>query len=148
MADVEATIAGLDALSARVDAATRQAAADVLHAFQAAVMVNAPVGKAGNSTNMPGDLRRSVMVDGPSPISAHTWEGQVGPTMIYSRQRELGGAIFPKVASRLRFVKYGTVYYRMRVYQAADPYTKRGYEEVLPSVDAIVDARIAVAIGG
>lgn len=146
MADVEATIAALTALGTRLDDATRQATADVLHLFQGAIMANAPVGKAGNSTNMPGDLRRSVLVDGPHAVGDHTWQGEVGPTMIYSRQRELGGHIFPKTARWLRFTKYGTVYYRKHVYQAPNPYTRRGYNEVLPSVEGVVEARIAAAV--
>lgn len=148
MADVQATITALSALEVRVNDAVRQATADVLHMFQAAIMENAPVGVAGNSTNAPGDLRRSVLVDGPHAIGDNTWAGEVGPTMVYSRQRELGGPIFPKRATFLRFTKFGTVYYRRRVFQHPDPYTKRGYEAVLPAVWGVYEGRIATAVGG
>lgn len=163
--DVSATIAGLERLKERVNEATRQSVADVLHLFQAAGMGHAPVGVTGNSTNMPGDLRRSILVDGPHAMGDDTWEGKVGPTVVYGRQRELGGPIEPKVAKALAFTKFGTrfvigpgvyphvgantVYLRRSgVYQHGAHYMLKGYEEVLPSVEDVVDAQIAEAIRG
>lgn len=165
MAEVAATVAAMEALKARVSAATRQSVADALHLFQAAGMAHAPVGVSGNSTNAPGDLRRSIIVDGPAPVGAGVWEGQVGPTVVYGRQRELGGAIVPKTASALRFTKFGTTFVvgptvipggfgnivysnRPGVYQHPRPYMLPGYMEVKPELPAMVDANIAAAIGG
>ena len=148
MAEVSATIAGLEALKGRVSEATRQSVADALHLFQASGMGHAPVGVSGNSTNAPGDLRRSILVDGPVPVSEGTWTGEVGPTTVYGRQRELGGPIFPKSASMLRFTKFRTVYYRTAVYQHPEPYMLPAYHEVLPSLPAVVDGNIAAVLGG
>lgn len=127
-------------------------------------MAHAPVGVGGNSTNAPGDLRRSIIVTGPVP-APDGWAGEVGPTMIYGRQRELGGPIFPKSASALKFTKFGTVYVigpsvipsvsighvfmrRPGVYQKPEPYMLPGYLEVMPSLPAVVDGNISAAIGG
>jgi hypothetical protein len=148
MADVEETIAALDALALRVRGATRDTVADAAHLIQASSMGFAPVGTAGNSTNMPGDLRRSITVDGPVETGDDSWEAQVGPTVVYGRQRELGGAIYPQSASRLRFEKFGHVYYRWRVYQLPHPYLKPGEEAAMPAIEAVRDERLTIAITG
>jgi len=147
-ADVDATIAGLDALVERVRDQTRQITADALHLIQAAAMGLAPVGTPGNTTNMPGDLRRSIDVEGPVEVSDDTWAGRVGPTKDYGRQRELGGEIFPQAASLLRFEKFGHVYYRTRVFQKPEPYLKPGAESAMPAIEAMANERIAIAIEG
>lgn len=146
MADVDATIAALDALMERVDDATGQIVADGLHLIQAASMGFAPVGVTGNSTNAPGDLRRSIIVEGPARVGDHQWTGRVGPTVIYGRQRELGGAIYPQTARSLVFTKFGTTYYRQRVYQHPQPYMKPGADAAIPNIAAVRDARLSEAI--
>lgn len=144
---MEATIAGLDALEQRVADATRQIVADAAHLIQADSMGFAPVGVVGNSTNMPGDLRRSIDVEGPVGGDA-VWMARVGPTVVYGRQRELGGPIYPQRAKRLRFVKFGVVYYRHRVYQHPEPYMKPGRGAALPEIEAVASERIAIAVEG
>lgn len=163
--DAAAAIAGLEALKARVSDATRQSAADALHMFQAAGMAHAPVGVSGNSTNAPGDLRRSIIVEGPHTSGPDVWSGQVGPTTVYGRQRELGGPIFPKNALALRFVKFGTTWIigpevipgafgstiymdRPGVYQHPRPYMLAAYMEVKPALPGMVEAHMAEAIKG
>jgi hypothetical protein len=148
VADVEATVVGLDALAARVSAATGDTVADALHLIQAAAMNLAPVGTVGNSTNMPGDLRRSIAVEGPVETGEHSWAGRVGPTTVYGRQRELGGPIYPVLARRLRFEKFGAVYFRSRVYQHPHPYLKPGAESAMPAIEAVRDERLTAAIEG
>ena len=145
--DVSGTIAGLDLLAKRVDQATRQIVADVAHLFQAAGIDEAPVGVSGNSTNAPGDLRRSIDVQGPTGRDG-IYEALVGPTVVYGRQRELGGAIYPVTATFLRFEKFGVVYYRTRVFQEANPYMKRGYVQTLPSIEPVARERLRAAITG
>lgn len=38
-----------------------------------------------------GNLRRSITVMGPEPVTPNSWRGQVGPTAVYGRVQELGG---------------------------------------------------------
>lgn len=146
--DITATLAGLDDLEERLDDATRQATADAAHLFQASGMAHAPVGAFGNTTNMPGDLRRSIRVDGPHQVGEHTWEAEVGPTTVYGRQRELGGDIYPQTARMLRFERFGEVVFTRHVYQMPHPYMKPAYEDQRPNVEAVVLADIAAAIEG
>lgn len=145
--DVSAAIAGLDALTIRIDDATRQIVADAAHIVQANVMREAPVGKPGNTTNAPGDLRRSIDVEGPHG-AAGLYEARVGPTMIYSRQRELGGHIYPKTAAALVFRKNGAIYRVSHVYQDPNPYTARGEMASHAEIEAVVRARLSAAILG
>ena len=146
--DISATLAGLDALQGRIDDATRQATADAAHLFQASAMVHAPVGITGNSTNAPGDLRRSIVVDGPVQIAEHSWHAKLGPTTVYGRQRELGGDIYPRSTEFLRFEKFGEVIRTRHVYQRPEPYMKPAYEDQRAAVAAVVDGRIVAAITG
>lgn len=148
MAEVAATIAGLDALALRIDDATRQVVADVAHIIQAGGMGHAPVGRPGNSTNLPGDLRRSIMVEGPARASEHSWLARVGPTVVYGRQRELGGAIYPRRARFLRFERYGVVEYSKRVYQRPQPYMRPGYDEGRRPALSVLISRMSAAIEG
>lgn len=39
-----------------------------------------------------GNLRRGIQVEGPIPVTANSWRGSVGPTAVYGRVQELGGA--------------------------------------------------------
>jgi hypothetical protein len=141
------TIAGLDVLAKRVDNATRQSVADVLERFQGAGRLLAPKGTIGNTTNAPGDLARSILVEGPFGADG-AFEGQVGPTVIYGRQRELGGPIFVKRAKQLRFVKFGTVYYRHAVFQKPEPYLKSAYDLEQPVIPGIVYRDLEAALAG
>ena len=146
--DISATLAGLDALSERVDDATRQTTADAAHLFQASGMDHAPVGVSGNSTNMPGDLRRSITVEGPYPTGEHSWGAEVGPTTIYGRQRELGGDIYPQSARLLQFEKFGERVFTSHVYQSPNPFMLPAYDDQRLNVAAVRDAHLTAAILG
>lgn len=146
--DVDATIAGLDALASRLRDTTRQVTADAAHLIQAQSMGFAPVGVAGNSTNTPGDLRRSILVDGPHQVSDDSWLAHVGPTTVYGRQRELGGDIYPQRARVLRFEKFGETVFASHVYQKPEPYMKPGLAAARPEITAVVADRYTAAITG
>ncbi|HVA08721.1 MAG TPA: HK97 gp10 family phage protein [Acidimicrobiales bacterium] len=142
---VTATVAGLTILGSRFEEATRQITADAAHIVQARAMVEAPVGTPGNSTNYPGDLRRSIDVQGPYNTGGE-YVALVGPTVIYGRQRELGGNIYPKAATLLRFTKFGQTVFTSHVYQHPNPYMLRGEMASLPAIEAVVYARLAAVI--
>ena len=158
--NVGGTIAGLDALGLRIDGATRQATADALHLFQAAGMLNAPVGTPGNSTNAPGDLARSIDVEGPEGGDG-VYAGEVGPTVVYGRQRELGGTIF-KLDGFMHFFTDGGGHYAETVFgggpevfthvvhQFGAHYMLRAWDDVMlsGSVEAVTEDRVAAAILG
>jgi len=145
MIKVAATIAAMKVLGARVEEATRQIAADAAHIVQAESMMEAPVGVYGNATNMPGDLRRSIDVEGPTGGEG-TYLARVGPTVIYGRQRELGGDIYPKNVSLLRFTKFGETVFTAHVHQDPNPYMLRGEMASLVKIEATARARVAEAI--
>lgn len=94
--------AALRAMAEATDAATREATATAAH------LVEAETKKAlstyshpkGTPTPSPpgrppavvsGQLRRSIKVQGPTPLGAGTWEARIGPTAVYGRIQELGG---------------------------------------------------------
>lgn len=156
---VAGTVAGLDAIVKRVQEATRQVTADAAHIIQAQSMQEAPVGVYGNSTNAPGDLRRSIDVQGPEG-SGGRYMARVGPTVVYGRQRELGGDIYPKRGTYLAFhwgrepgttglphLSDGRVLVR-HVYQPPNPYMLRGEMESLAMIEAITKERMAAAVVG
>lgn len=142
---VGATVAGIDALIKRVHEATKHIVGDAAHVIQAAGMVEAPKGVSGNSTNASGDLARSIDVQGPNG-AAGTYVANVGPTVIYGRQRELGGDIYPKNVAALKFTKFGVVYYRTHVYQKANPYMLRAEMTSLAVIETLAIDRIAKAV--
>ena len=148
--DVEATIAGLDLLGQRIEDATRQIAADMGHILQAELMKTAPVGTPGNTTNAPGDLRRSMDFEGPYGSGA-AYTGRVGPTVIYGRQRALGGPIYAKVAPALVFTKFGVIY-RIAppkfVTQMPNPFMQRAYMQSMGKIELDARARVTEAILG
>lgn len=157
--DVTATIAGIDALGERVNAAVRDIVEDCLNLTQITGAATAPVGLPGNPTSAPpGTLGRSILVEGPVGGDGH-WEGKVGPTTVYGRQRELGGDIYPVTAKALHFFEVRPLSYAEGEYGGAEVFTKhvhqfgahymlRAYEEVLPSFSVIADEHVAAAIAG
>lgn len=146
MITVAATIAALDLLGNRLDEATKQITGDAAHIVQAEAMHEAPTGVYGNSTNEPGDLKRSIDVTGPHGNQG-SYLARVGPTVVYGRQRELGGDIYPKVGD-LRFEKFGTVVFTAHVYQKPNPYMLRGEMAAIPKIEAVAQARLAAVIAG
>ncbi len=157
--DVGGTLAGLDALGRRVDESVRQIVADAAHIFQAKAMQLAPVGVTGNSTNSPGDLKRSMDVEGPFGGDG-TYVARMGPTVTtanpgrgghvfnFGRQREFGGEIRPALSPYLVFTKFGTIYRRQSVYQEGSHYLGRARVEAEPDVMVMVDERLTIAVKG
>jgi len=85
----------------QMQAATRQATAQVLHLIERATKqrLSQSSHEPGTPTpSQPGDppslvtgnLRRSITVTGPDAVTPSTWRGKVGPTAIYGRRQELG----------------------------------------------------------
>lgn len=158
--DVSRTLAGLDALTLRINDATLQSVADSLHLFQASGMLHAPIGRPGNSTNAPGDLARSIDVEGPVGGDG-VYAGQVGPTVIYGRLRELGGDIYKDDGYMHFFTDGGGHYaegvfgggpevYTHHVHQFGAHYMLQAWDEVIlsGSVEAVAEGRIAAALLG
>lgn len=156
--DVDATIAGLEALARRVTDATERITGRVAHAYQATAMKNAPVGEPDNSTNEPGDLRRSIQVDGPARIGDSSFFARVGPTVTtanpgpggtvynYGRQREFGGLLWAKSETYLSFWSHGVFARKLFVYQFGSFYLTRARAET--PVGGIIDEELTVAIEG
>lgn len=145
MVDVNAAIAALVDIQAAMDAACREIVVDGAHIVQAASMGFAPVGDRPGG----GQLRRSIDVKGPMPSPLGGWEAKVGPTVIYGRQRELGGAIFPVRAKALHWVDAaGVEHFALRVYQHPEPYMKPGLAASRAAVYAMAEAKVAVVIEG
>jgi len=101
--DVAEAIAALGNVGSRIKGANRRTTRKVAELVQKFSREAAPVGKPGWSTNPPGDLRASILVDGPRWIGANRTMATVGPTVRsvdrgvnYGRIRELGGTIFPQ----------------------------------------------------
>lgn len=156
--DVGGTITGLQLLARRVDRATERIVARAAHAYQAAAMVNAPVGERDNSTNEPGDLRRSIDVDGPTAVGGDAYFARVGPTVTtanpgpggrvynYGRQREFGGLLWAKATPMLVFRTHGVFVRKLFVYQFGSHYLGRARAET--SIDGIISEELTVAIEG
>jgi len=143
--DVNAAVAALADMGAAMDAACREIVVDGAHIVQAASMGFAPVGDRPGG----GQLRRSIDVKGPRPSALGGWEAEVGPTVIYGRQRELGGHIFPVRATRLHWVDAaGVDHYASHVYQHPEPYMKPGLASSRAAVYALAAEKVAAAIEG
>lgn len=147
MIDASATLAALELMSVRLDGAMKEITGDAARRVQFESMKEAPVGILGNSTNDPGDLLRSIDVTGPHGEQGR-YEARVGPTVIYARQRELGGDIYPVTARKLRFTKFGETVYTSHVYQKPNPYMLRGEMASIPKIELAAKLRLAVAIVG
>lgn len=134
-------IAAIDALIARVDAATKASVSDGKNLIDVGAKALAPV--------KTGALRRSIIPTPTVPAGLHAYTARVGPTTVYGRQRELGGHIYPVRAKALRFLgKDGAVVYAMHVYQHPEPYLKPAAEAVRARFRAVVVKRMAAAILG
>ena len=155
--DVAKTIAGLELLKARVDHATERIVVQAAHAYQAKAMIFAPVGEADNSTNEPGDLRRSIIATDPEGGGGR-YLSRVGPTVItanpgpggsvfnYGRQREFGGLLWAKASLYLAFQSHGLWARKLFVYQFGSHYLLRARMDT--DIGAIIDANLTVAIEG
>lgn len=77
-----------------------------------------------------GNLRRSIQVEGPIPVTANSWRGSVGPTAAYGRVQELGGATGRGGRSHL----------------PARPFLQPSYDELKDEIRAIFEAAWTEAI--
>lgn len=93
---MSATIEALDALLARVQAATAKTVEQAAMVIVAEAQRNAP--------RKTGTLARSIYADPVSQKSATSWVTQVAPHTKYARIRELGGTILPKRARMLSWI--------------------------------------------
>lgn len=115
------TIAALDALIHRIDSATKASVRDSIGAVESKAK-----GLAHVKT---GAMRRSILPTPVMPAGPHVFTAMVGPTVVYGRQKELGGHIFPVRARALRFLdRDGHVVFRSHVYQHPIPFLKPGFE--------------------
>jgi len=120
--EVAATIDGLERLGRTVSAAVPAIVFDLGAETRNVFREFIPRGIPGNSTNPPGALGESVTVTG---VGGNTV--LVGPTLIYTRQRNYGGSIYPKRASMLRFYRFGQLYVVPEVYQRPSNYLLMTY---------------------
>lgn len=95
-----------------------------------------------------GPLAESIHNEGPDQIGATTFQTKTGPTLVYSRQRELGGEIFPRertvLTAAFRDPGYWTWDYgdgrgerdvfTTHVFQVGQHYLKRGVELAMPTL--------------
>ena len=142
---IGATEVAIDALILRLDSAVRQAVEDSAVAVQRKAAAIAPRGTPGNTTDPPGRLAQSIIVTGPLG-GGGVYAAQVGPTTVYGRQRELGGAIFPQVAAALVFTKFGTTYRVGAVHQKPEPYLRPAALETMLVMHNIFRDNVAMAI--
>lgn len=140
MADGAAdAIAALDALIERVREAARRSVAD-----EAALIEGAAKEFAHVKT---GTLRRSILPTPVHPLATNVFESLVGPTVVYGRQKELGGHIFPVRARALRFIaRDGALVFAAHVYQPPIPFLKPGYQAAAPRFTDVVLRRVGAAI--
>lgn len=104
-----------------------------------------------------GPLAESILLTGPDQIGAYSYQTRTGPTLVYGRQRELGGPIEPVsrifLTAAFRDPGYWTWDYgdgrgevdvfALSVFQEGQHYLKRGVELSMPKL-----ARIALQIWG
>lgn len=93
-----------------------------------------------------GPLAESIRKEGPDQIGTYTYRTRVGPTLIYGRQRELGGPIDQKPDGPLLTAHYRDPGYwtwdfgrgeedvfASHVFQFGQHYLKRGVEASMPA---------------
>ena len=146
--DVEAWF---DGVITDMDSAMEKFVAAALAKFQDAIqdpVTGIKPGTPGNTTNAPGDLAASVIVDGPIGGNGYYW-GATGPTLIYAKQRNFGGYIFARNVTFMRFTIFDRVFYRRMVDQTtpesgAQHYMERAFDAALPAVEILA----AEMVGG
>lgn len=148
--DTSDFLSGVSALRARLNEATEDIVEDGLGILTEAIMDNAPV--------RTGTLRRSVQATPVRQNGEGIYEGQVGPTVIYARIRELGGDIYPR--PRLVIGKDGRIYphvlswvgpdgrrrFAHHVHQVGRPYVKPAVEASRDPINDMARERWAAAI--
>lgn len=99
---VDRFIAGVDVKIEQMRKATQVATARALHLIERKAKEKlglkshqkgtpTPSGPGEPPALITGNLRRSITVTGPEPVTRNSWRGEVGPTAIYGRVQEMGG---------------------------------------------------------
>jgi len=99
---VDRFLAGVDLKVEQMRRATLAATAKALHLIEKRTKEKlglkshrkgtpTPSGAGEPPALITGNLRRSITVTGPEPLTANSWRGSVGPTAVYGRVQELGG---------------------------------------------------------
>jgi hypothetical protein len=113
-----------------------------------------------NLTDAIGPLAQSIMITGPDRIALSAYQTEVGPTLVYGRQRELGGPIDPVERTVLTAAFRDPGYwmwdygdgrglvdvYTPHVFQFGQHYLKRGVDVSIPEYYAIAIRRWAAAL--
>lgn len=133
--------AAQDALD-RLIAGLPRSAAEVSRQMAHAAQRNA----RGNLEDPIGPLAESILTEGPDRIRTWTYRTRVGPTLVYGRQRELGGPIEPvnreMLTAHYRDPGYWTWdfgrgeedVFSLHVEQFGQHYLKRGVESAFPEL--------------
>jgi len=135
---VDQFMAAVDGKVATMRAATRAATAKALHLIERTTKQKlglkshergtpTPSGPGEPPALVTGNLRRSIKVTGPDPVTANSWRGKVGPTAIYGRAQELGDV-----------TGHGVLPPR--------PYLKPSYDELREEIRALFHAAWTTAI--
>lgn len=126
--EVNATIIAMEELKIRMDVGIRTLSNRIAETVQKNARRQAPKGRVGNSTNPPGDLAASIIIDGPHYLNMNKVLTQVGPTVKYGRLRELGGVLVPKDYQFMHFFIDKREFFMKRVEQKDNPYLERGLQ--------------------
>jgi len=138
----------------RIELAFAEAVEEVLESAKTHLEEFAPVGREGNSTNPPGDLKDSMVIEGPVGGDG-VFTGSVGPTAVsawdgvteYGHFRDVGGTLIAHNDSGLMtFTIDGNIYRKSIVVQEGAHYVAAAYEATEPEVDDIVARYLAEAI--
>ena len=141
--DAKATIAAMEKMKAAMDVEVRFISKNIAATIQKNARATTPIGREGNSTNPPGELAASIIIDGPHFLNRHTTFTQVGPTTIYGRQRELGGELVPKNWPYMKFTIDTRVFRKVHIDQKDDPYLYRGLMASEGKIGTIVNKGVA-----
>lgn len=146
MAGESAALAAIDKLIARLDKETAKGVAEGMLRLEASAKGLAPIGPS-HGGGWPGDLRRSIESEGPTPLGFARYVGRVGPTVVYGRIRELGGDIRPVRAPRLRWRDDSGVWRSaMFVHQDGQPYMFPATELLRRDFERIMSRHWSAAI--
>lgn len=150
---VEKFMGAVDLKVAQMRRATAAATAKVLHLIEKRTKEKLGLKSHQKGTPTPsgvgeppalitGNLRRSISVEGPIPVTANSWRGSVGPTAIYGRIQELGGEVFTSRSTSM--VMMGVPGSGIRL--PARPYLQPSYNELQVEIRAIFQAAWTEAI--
>lgn len=157
--DFSATISALDALQLRISDAGARIVKGAGIIFQTHARELAPIGVDENSTNPPGDLSRSIIVEDVVDVG-EGWSTRVGPTVEtvnpgiggrvynYGRLREFGGDFGPNVAPYLVFNIAGRIYRQLRVSQAGSFYLTGARQMGGDEIEQLMGLELTAALNG